>query len=164
MFLLTNGLGLLTLVEDGSGRRVSCGTAAVAAPGDRAVSTGKHNAVMSYDLAVWDGPSPADDAAALEVFEGLYDRFMRGAAEPPTSRIRQYVEGLVARWPDLSADDEDEDVSPWSDGPLIDNASGPLVYIGMVFSKYQEAVSVAAALARTSGLVCFDPQDRRLIT
>ncbi|WP_369229464.1 hypothetical protein AB5J56_02255 [Streptomyces sp. R21] len=117
---------------------------------------------MSYDLAVWDGPSPADDAAALEVFEGLYDTFMRGAAEPPTSRNRQYVEGLVARWPDLSADDED--VSPWSDGPLIDNASGPLFSFGMVFSKYQEAVSVAAALARTLGLMCFDPQDRRLIT
>jgi hypothetical protein len=34
----------------------------------------------------------------------------------------------------------------------------------MVFSKYQEAVSVAATLAQTTGLVCFDPQDRRLIT
>ncbi|WP_369229353.1 hypothetical protein AB5J56_01940 [Streptomyces sp. R21] len=88
----------------------------------------------------------------------------RGAAEPPTSRIRQHVEGLVTRWPDLSADDEDEDVSPWSDGPLIDNASGPLFSFGMVFSKCQEAVSVAAALAQTSGLARFDPQDRRLIT
>ncbi|WP_033328676.1 hypothetical protein [Streptomyces yerevanensis] len=118
---------------------------------------------MSYDLAVWDGPRPADDAAALEVFEDLYGRFMKGEGQPPTARIRQYVEGLVARWPDLSADDEDEDTSPWSDGPLINNASGPLFYFGMVFSKYQEAALFAAGLARTSGLICFDPQDRRLI-
>jgi hypothetical protein len=119
---------------------------------------------MSYDLAVWDGPSPADDVAALEVFEDLYERFVGGAGQPPTTRIRQYVEGLVARWPDLGADDEDGVASPWSDGPLINNASGPLFYFGMVFSKYQEAASFAANLARTSGLVCFDPQDRRLIT
>lgn len=119
---------------------------------------------MSYNLAVWDGPTPADDAAALEVFEDLYDKFMGAKGQPPTPRIRQYVEGLVARWPDLSADDEDEDTSPWSNGPLINNASGPLFYFGMVFSKYREAASFAADLARTSGLVCFDPQDRRLIT
>ncbi|MFC7014981.1 hypothetical protein ACFQMH_25420 [Streptomyces viridiviolaceus] len=118
---------------------------------------------MSYDLAVWDGPRPADDASALEVLEGLYERFTGGNVEPPTPRIRQYVEELVAQWPDLSAGDEDEDTSPWSDGPLINNASGPLFYFGMVFSKYQEAALFASALARTSGLVCFDPQDRRLI-
>jgi hypothetical protein len=129
-----------------------------------AVSGDQHNAAMSYDLAVWDGPSPADDVAALEVFEGLYDRFMRGEGQSPTPRIRQYVEGLVARWPDLGDDDEDEDASPWSDGPLINNASGPLFYFGMVFSKYQEAAEFAADLGRSSGLVCFDPQDRRLIT
>ncbi|WP_346172754.1 hypothetical protein [Streptomyces cuspidosporus] len=118
---------------------------------------------MSYDLAVWDGPRPADDAAALEVFEDLYGTFMGGASEPPTPRIRQYIEGLVARWRDVSTDDEDEDTSPWSDGPLINNASGPLFCFGMVFSKYQEVASFAAGLARMSGLVCFDPQDRRLI-
>ncbi|MFE0106431.1 hypothetical protein [Streptomyces sp. NPDC059009] len=119
---------------------------------------------MSYDLAVWDGLSPAHNTAALEVFEDLYSRFMRGESQLPTPRIKQYVEGLVTRWPDLGDDDEDEDASPWSDGPLINNASGPLLYFGMVFSKYQETASFAADLARSSGLVCFDPQDRRLLT
>ncbi|GAA2326144.1 hypothetical protein GCM10010246_04510 [Streptomyces cuspidosporus] len=133
------------------------------ARGIRAVSGHEHHAAMSYDLAVWDGPRPADDAAALEVFEDLYGTFMGGASEPPTPRIRQYIEGLVARWRDVSTDDEDEDTSPWSDGPLINNASGPLFCFGMVFSKYQEVASFAAGLARMSGLVCFDPQDRRLI-
>jgi len=60
-------------------------------------------------------------------------------------------------------DDEDEDASPWSDGPLIDNSSGPLFCFGMVFSKYQEASVFAADTAWTSGLVCFDPRNGRLI-
>ncbi|WP_319695355.1 hypothetical protein [Streptomyces sp. ME19-01-6] len=117
---------------------------------------------MSYDLAVWDGPRPADDTAALDVFEDLYGRFMGGTSEPPTPRIRQYVEGLAARWPGLSADDEDEYASPWSDGPLINNASGPLFYFGMVSSRYQEAASFAASLARMSGLVCAGGAGRAL--
>ncbi|MGW7196220.1 hypothetical protein [Streptomyces chryseus] len=119
---------------------------------------------MSYDLAVWEGARPDDDAAATATFEDLYRKHMEGQKTPPTLLIRQYVEALVARWPDLSLDDdeEDEDASPWSDSPLINNASGPLFYFGMVFSKYQEGTSFAADLARTLGLVCFDPQDQRL--
>ncbi|MFD8144058.1 hypothetical protein [Streptomyces sp. NPDC059708] len=124
---------------------------------------------MSYDLAVWEGVRPLDDAAATATFKDLYRKHMRhagGQKTVPMPLIRQYVEALVARWPDLSPDDdeEDEDASPWSDGPLINNASGPLVYFGMVFSKYQEAASIAADLARTLGLICFDPQDERLIS
>ncbi|MEV7616136.1 hypothetical protein [Streptomyces sp. NPDC089799] len=122
---------------------------------------------MSYDLAVWEGVRPADDAAATAVFEDLYREHMQhmgGQKTRPAHLIRQYVEALVARWPDLSPDDdeEDEDASPWSDGPLINNASGPLFYFGMVFSRYQEAAAFAADLARTLGLVCFDPQVQRL--
>jgi hypothetical protein len=40
ILVMPNGLGLLTLIEDGSGRRVLCGTTAVLATGDRAVSRG----------------------------------------------------------------------------------------------------------------------------
>ncbi|MFH8388027.1 hypothetical protein ACH4E7_45380 [Kitasatospora sp. NPDC018058] len=122
------------------------------------------NAFMSYDLAVWNGERPADDAAARAVFNDLYDEFMGGRGVEPTARIRQCVEALVARWPDLSPDDEDEDACPWSCGPLIRNASGPLFYFGMVFSKYQEAGSYAVEAARSAGLICFDPQDGRLLT
>ncbi|MFJ9447885.1 hypothetical protein ACIRRH_39565 [Kitasatospora sp. NPDC101235] len=119
---------------------------------------------MSYDLAVWEGERPDSDAAARVMFTDLYGEFMGGRGVEPTARIRQYVEALVARWPDLSPDDEDEDASPWSDGPLIRNASGPLFYFGMVFSKYQETAPYAVDVARSSGLVCFDPQGGRLLT
>ncbi|MFF9819005.1 hypothetical protein [Streptomyces sp. NPDC014006] len=124
---------------------------------------------MSYDLAVWEGDRPADDAAATATFEDLYRQHMRhtgGQKTAPTPLIRQYVEALVARWPDMSPDDDEEaeEACPWSDGPLINNTSGPLFYFGMVFSKCQEAAPFAADLARTLGLVCFDPQDQRLIS
>lgn len=118
---------------------------------------------MSYDLAVWEGERPADHAAARTEFDDLSERYMRGRHVAPTPRIKGYVEALASRWPDLDPDDEDEDASPWSDGPLIDNASGPLFYFGMVFSKHKEASAFAADTARSSGLVCFDPQDGRLI-
>ncbi|MCX4775287.1 hypothetical protein [Streptomyces sp. NBC_01264] len=123
---------------------------------------------MSYDLAVWEGARPADDTMATTTFEDLYRKHMRhmgGQKAAPTPLIRQYVEALVARWPDLSPDDDDEDekASPWSDGPLVNNASGPMLYFGMVFSKYREAVPFATDVAKSLGLTCFDPQDGRLI-
>lgn len=41
---------------------------------------------------------------------------MGGQKTPPAPLVGQCVEALVARWPDLSPDDdeEDEDASPWS--------------------------------------------------
>lgn len=74
---------------------------------------------MSYDLAVREGVQAADDAAATATFEDLYRKNMRhmgGQKTPPAPLVGQYVEALVARWPDLSPDDdeEDEDASPWS--------------------------------------------------
>ncbi|WP_410599059.1 hypothetical protein [Amycolatopsis sp. lyj-90] len=44
------------------------------------------------------------------------------------------------------------------------NASGPLFRFGMVFSRHREAADFAAERARVLGLVCFDPQDERLVT
>ncbi len=57
-----------------------------------------------------------------------------------------------------------EDSSPWSTGPLIDEASGPLIYFAMRWSMAEEASAYAADLARSMDLVCFDPQGDRLRT
>jgi hypothetical protein len=116
---------------------------------------------MSYNLAVWEGARPKTDADALGVFNELMDKQQSRAPAPPTTAIRQYVEALLARWPDLGDDDENE--TPWSDGPLINNATGPIFYFGVVFSAAEEAVTFAASLARKHGLVCFDPQSGTLL-
>ena len=78
----------------------------------------------------------------------------------PSPRIAEYVEGLLARWPDIESDAGLD--SPWSDGPLLGNASGRLFYFEMTYSSnrdlLREAIDYAVALAAERGLVCYDPQ------
>ena len=47
---------------------------------------------MSYGLAVWEGDPPADDRAAGDEFERLYERYVE-SDEPvePTQRIAAYI-------------------------------------------------------------------------
>ncbi|WP_326779184.1 hypothetical protein [Streptomyces sp. NBC_01445] len=112
---------------------------------------------MSYDLAVWDGERPADDETALRVFRDLCEQYIdTDANHPPTERIAAYVTALLERWCDLT--DDDHDTSPWSTGPLIGEARGPLIYFPMRYSMAEEASAFAASLAHSMGLVCFDPQ------
>ncbi len=116
---------------------------------------------MSYDLAVWEGERPADDKTAGRVFNDLYDRYLDGEPQEPASeRIEAYVTVLLERWWDITEDEEE--TSPWSVGPLIDSASGPLIYFGLSWSMAEEASAYAAALAASMGLVCFDVQQDRL--
>ncbi|MFC9339203.1 hypothetical protein ACFT0G_35595 [Streptomyces sp. NPDC057020] len=116
---------------------------------------------MSYDLAVWEGERPADDKTAGRAFSDLYDRYMDSEVEePPSERIAAYVAALLERWCDITEDEED--TSPWSTGPLIGEASGPLIYFPMRWSMAEEASAYAAAVAESMGLVCFDVQQDRL--
>ncbi|MFE7192308.1 hypothetical protein [Kitasatospora sp. NPDC057541] len=118
---------------------------------------------MSYDLAVWEGERPADDAAASQCFDDLYDRYVAadGPDIPPTDRIAAYVAALLRRWPDLTEDEHD--TSPWSTGPLIGEASGPLIYFPIRWSMAEEAAVYASQLAASMGLNCFDPQSQCLL-
>ncbi|MFB7829766.1 hypothetical protein [Streptomyces hydrogenans] len=116
---------------------------------------------MSYDLAVWEGERPVNDKTAGQIFSDLYDRYIDSESEePPSERIAAYVAVLLERWCDLTEDHED--TSPWSTGPLINEASGPLIYFPMRFSMAEEASAYAAAVAESMGLVCFDVQQDRL--
>ncbi|MER6538633.1 hypothetical protein ABT215_33555 [Streptomyces sp900105755] len=116
---------------------------------------------MSYDLAVWEGERPADDKAAARVFTDLYERYVHADVEhPPAERIVAYVAALLEQWCDLTEDEED--TSPWSTEPLIGEACGPLIYFPLRWSMAEEASTYAAALAESMGLVCFDPQQKRL--
>lgn len=112
---------------------------------------------MSYDLAVWDGELPRGDEAGA-VFDELYERYLdsEDVIAELSPRIAAYVEALVARYPDDAAG------SPWASPPVIDEASGPIVYLLMSYSRAEEVSEYAAALAREHGLVCFDPQGETL--
>ena len=122
--------------------------------------------VVSVDLAVWEGDRPPTDSEGATTLDALYDRYIeREYPTEPTARIREFVQALVGRFPDLTELGDDEvDDSPWADGPLIGNASGPFIYFSMVSNRaadgaWAHAVSTAAEL----GLVAFDPQSGTLV-
>lgn len=118
---------------------------------------------MSYDVAVWVGERPADDAAAAATYDELWARYEDAAVEPDP-RILAYIADLTARYPDLDdLDDDHLDDSPWADSPLVDNVMGPFFYFSMTYPGADEALPFVAATAAAHGLVCFDPQDGTLI-
>ncbi|MGF0115302.1 hypothetical protein ACQFYA_03105 [Promicromonospora sp. Marseille-Q5078] len=95
------------------------------------------------------------------MFERLMDQ-MEAADEErePAPQIRAYVDALLARWPDITEDENDD--SPWADGPLIGNAWGDAIYFSMVWSRCEEASEFAANLAEQHDLICYDPQLEQL--
>jgi hypothetical protein len=118
---------------------------------------------MSYALAVWEGDRPANDVDAAREFELLYGRYIESDdLIEPTARIVAYVTALLDRYPDIDTDAGGD--SPWSSGPLLSEASGPLVYFPMVWSRCDEVSAWAAHLAEEHGLNCYDPQMDQLRT
>ncbi|WP_406728854.1 hypothetical protein WJ438_35665 [Streptomyces sp. GD-15H] len=109
---------------------------------------------MSYDLAVWDGERPLDNHQAGATYDELYERYLESDdVMPPAPRIVAYVEALVERYPN------DVDRSAvWASSPILNEASGPVVYLLMSYGTAEEVSEYAASLAREHGLVCFDPQ------
>jgi hypothetical protein len=118
---------------------------------------------MSYDLAVWEGDRPADDAAAAEVFSELYERYIEtDVTQPQTPAIKEFITDLLTHWPDLTVDNIE--TSPWTVSGMTDSARGPLAYFSMNRSMAAEPSAYAAGLANAMGLVCYDPQARQLRT
>lgn len=72
------------------------------------------------------------------------------------------MRALLDRYPDVDTDAGAD--SPWSTGPLISEASGPLVYFSMVWSRCDEVSAWAARLAEEHDLNCFDPRRDQLRT
>jgi hypothetical protein len=104
---------------------------------------------VSYDLAIWEGDLPADEAT----FDALFDQYLSGDPHPPTARILAYAQALEARFPDPESEE-----APWSTGSVVDCASGPVLYVPVVYSQANDVAEVAAQLAAEHGLVFFDPQ------
>jgi hypothetical protein len=116
---------------------------------------------VSVDLAVWEGPEPAGDDEAGATFADLLERFLDAPPAPPSERIAEYVSVLLARYPDLS--DEGDDPVPWGSGPLMRNASGPILYVDMKLNDVvEEAWRFCVETAQAHGLVAFDPQSAAL--
>ncbi|MBW8707428.1 hypothetical protein MBT84_48115 [Streptomyces sp. MBT84] len=146
-------VGLRPLAEELS--YVSLGEGSISGPAGVGGADACDDALVSYDLAVWDGDRPLDNHQAGLTYDELYERYLESddVVVPPAPRIVAYVEALVARYPD----DVGHSVV-WASPPVLEEASGPIVYLLMSYGKAEEVSEYAAALAREHGLVCFDPQ------
>lgn len=51
----------------------------------------------------------------------------------------------------------------WSAGPLTNNVTGLLLYVGIVWSRAEEVAPYLAEVAKRRGLVAFDPQEEKLL-
>lgn len=118
---------------------------------------------MSYDLAVWEGDRPADDAEATQHFRNLYERFMADSLPPlpPTPTVAAFVERLLIRWPDISEDGGED--SPWSDAPLLGDASGSFIYFGFSGAASDEVIEFVRRACEDLSLTCYDPQQERMM-
>ncbi|GAA5215894.1 hypothetical protein GCM10023323_66750 [Streptomyces thinghirensis] len=72
---------------------------------------------------------------------------VRGESLP--ARIAAYAAALLERWCDIT--EEEEDTSPWPTGPLISEASDPLIYFPIRWSMAEEASAYAAGRRRVHG-------------
>ena len=118
---------------------------------------------MSYDVAVWIGNLPADNAAALETFKRRWKRY-ENTPEPTHPQIAAFLDDLLERYPDLDGVPESElESSPWAEGHMIGNARGRFFYFAMTYPGARKALQFVAETAAAHNLVCFDPQSSELL-
>ena len=99
---------------------------------------------MSYDLAVWEGPTPEDEFEAAGYYGELYDEWHR-SSDAPSVAITAFVVALQAREPDVEV-----------------KAAGPFAFVSVGRKRRDEGAYAAAQIAGEQGLVCFDPQTEQL--
>jgi len=114
---------------------------------------------VSFNLAFWIGNPPKDDTAAAAEFERLHTLHRGGEATDARPELLAFISEITERYPDLmDLPDDEVDDGVWSDGPLTGNASGPLLYLGIVWSRVDEVVPFLVDRARARQLIIFDPQ------
>jgi hypothetical protein len=113
---------------------------------------------MSYEVAVWEGPAPLSNAHAASEWERLSGRRDHAA---PSAAIANFVDALVAVHPDLDRPGGED--SPWSDGPLLAHADGPLIRFGLKPELVDDALELVERVASEQRLVAYDPQMSQLL-
>lgn len=117
---------------------------------------------MNYDLAVWEGPRPADhDEAARHCDAAL--KAMEAEQRQPTAAMGAFISALLSVWPDQDSESDD---CAWAEAPLLPRSvSGSAAYLSMKrdLGKTKVAPDVIR-LASQHGLNVFDPQIEELVS
>ena len=111
---------------------------------------------MSFDLAFWYSPEPADGAQALEIYQGILNEVP--GLTPAHPAVAAFTADVTGQFPDLSEDNLDS--SPWT-SPLY--FSPEFLVATISWSQARAVAPVLLALARKHGLTCFDPQQPAVV-
>lgn len=118
---------------------------------------------MSYDLAFWVGPRPADDDEAGQEFDRRASFMEDEDADfsPPTPAMQAFINELLDHFPPLNEASVEDNV--WAMGPEPGDINGDFSYLTMTYPGAERAYSRITETVRKHGLVCFDPQTESLI-
>lgn len=122
---------------------------------------------MSFDVVIWAGEPPADDASALAEFNRLVaqmDRDVDQDVTPSTDpRVLKCLKELTSNYSDgllglLAA----RVFGPvWAMVPLTPH--GSILYLHLSWGVRPKVLEFIARTAAKHGLVCFDPQESKLV-
>ena len=113
---------------------------------------------MSLKLAVWHTEKAISEKEAEGVYQKLYEQ-QRVPIEQHVDVYAFYNE-LTARYPEIDMlAEEDIDASPWASS--LDR-SGFHVIMFILEDRAEEVIPVVLELAERFGLICFDPQSKKV--
>ncbi len=125
---------------------------------------------MSFDLGVWYSSQPLTAAEAEErysAFHGNENWNGNGNGIGNTDdqaatdeRLTRFVDELTSRYPQIDDVADDEiDACPWS---LTFELSSTHVTMPVMWARAEEIAPVVMEIADRHGLVCYDPQSRKI--
>ena len=95
-------------------------------------------------------PSSPDFSAKIE-------KLQEAPHSSPSPVVVEFVDDLLKRYPEQTAKIE----SVWADAPLKSDITGQFIDMGILWSRYSEAVPFIVSTAHHFRLNCYDPQDSR---
>ena len=113
---------------------------------------------MNFYLGVWRSEGPLSDKRAAE----QYARLLEGndLTQGFDPGIYAFCAQLARCYPELDSLSEDEqDSSPWASALEV---SGCHAILAFRPERYRDAFPMVLQLADQHGLVCFDPQNRKV--
>jgi hypothetical protein len=113
---------------------------------------------MSYDVAIWGSKRPLTVEEAVRIYAALTNADCKVVA--PDRRVSAFYKQLCATYPSLDAPNKAQAArSPWTANIDVSNN---YVLLPIAFSRVKGVLPTVVELARSLGLVCFDPQGPRL--
>ncbi|CAL9490920.1 hypothetical protein SUDANB108_03248 [Streptomyces sp. enrichment culture] len=110
---------------------------------------------MSYDLAFWYESRSLDAAAAYQKYDAMTDGESGVTAESP--RVAEFYRDILRTYQDLTEDTTEEEAhqSPWTSSVYF---NGECVLVNIAWSRKSEVSNTLIDMAKSRGLVTYDPQ------